>query len=563
MRRLSARRRWYLLGAFWIVVLALGIGGFRQQAREAGIDRSFLDTLYLTFQLVTLDYGESSDLNWRLEVARFIAPLVAVGTILQTVSVVFRAEFARWRVRFLSGHTVVLGLGVIGSRVANALADTGRTVVGVDADTKAPGVSALRRRGVTVLVSDPSDVTLLPSLRLGVARDVVVTCGSDAKNVTIAQQIRRTVRPPRLPALRCAVELTDAELCGLLRGGDLEDNSLVRVDFFNLHERAARSLIAAHPPFADDREPHLVILGLGQLGRSVVVAAAQNWAVSNSTPLRVTLIDRVASGRWEALRLQHPALPEVCAATTLDLDLDAPKPGTVARFEAIFADAPTWVAALFEDEATSLSAALLARQTMRDATVPVIVRTRTRSGIAELLAGGDQEPFPGYHVFPFLDNACTPEVVEGGVREEIARAIHAEYLASGATGGFSRPWEELTDDQKESSRRAADDLLENFDVVRCDIIPMRHWGESHLQLSKDEVERLASLEHQRWLQERRQEGWTHGTTRDDVAKTNPLLVEWDELDRVARAQQRATVRELPQMLARSGFEAVRRRPESP
>src|SRR5436190_8388501 len=196
MRRLSARRRWYLLGAFWGVVLVLGIGGFRQQAHEAGIDRSFLDTVYLTIQLITLNYGESSDLNWRLEIARFIAPLVAVGTILQTLSVVFRDEFARWRVRFLSGHTVVLGLGTTGSRIANALADTGRTVVGVDADSKAPGVASLRRRGLTALVSDPADPDLLPVLRLGVARDVVVTCGSDATNVTVAQHVRKVIRSP-------------------------------------------------------------------------------------------------------------------------------------------------------------------------------------------------------------------------------------------------------------------------------------------------------------------------------------------------------------------------------
>src|SRR3954471_7462677 len=140
MRKLSARRRWYLLGAFWIAVLVLGIGGFRQQAREAGIDRSFLDTVYLTLQLITLDYGESSDLNWRLEIARFIAPLVAASTVAQTVSVAFRDEFARWRLRFLSDHTVILGLGATGTRIANAMADAGSVVVGIDKDPTAPGI---------------------------------------------------------------------------------------------------------------------------------------------------------------------------------------------------------------------------------------------------------------------------------------------------------------------------------------------------------------------------------------------------------------------------------------
>src|SRR4051812_15859051 len=555
MRRLSARRRWYLLGAFWIVVLALGIGGFRQQARAAGIERSFLDTLYLTIQLVTLNYGENSDLNWRLEVARFIAPLVAVGTVAQTLSVVFRDELARFRLRFLSGHTVVLGLGSTGNRIANAMAERGRTVVGVDADEKAPGVLALRRRGLTALVADPADPDLLPALRLGRARDVIVTCGSDATNASIAHQLRRVERPAHLPALRCSVQLVDAELCALLRGGDLEDNSLVRIDYFNLHEQAARSLLAVHPPFTDDREPHLVILGLGQLGRSLVVVAAQTWAMGgNPKPLRVSLVDRVASGRWEALRLQHPALPDACTATTLDLDLEAPRPGAVEQFESLLGDTPTWVAVLFEDEATALSAALLARQTMGDATVPIVVRTPTASGIGELLSSADDAVFPAYQVFPYLDRACTPDVVEGGVREQLAHAMHDDYLLRGADGDYAKPWEQLTDDQRESSRRAADDTIAAFDSIGCEIIPMRHWGAPTLTLSEAKIEILAAREHNRWLDERRRDGWTHGATRDDIAKTNPLLAEWPQLDPVAQERQRDTTPDMPVMLARSGFE---------
>ena len=187
---LAARRRWYVLGAFWVVVLVLGIGGFMQQAEEAGIERSVLDTLYLTLQLITLDYGADSDLNWRLEIARFIAPIVAASTVLQTASVVFRDEFARFRLRFLSGHTVVFGLGATGSRLAQSLADAGHLVVGIDHDPGAPGVNALRARDLTVLVADATEPSTLAAVRLGVARQAVVVCGADATNVAIAQSMR-------------------------------------------------------------------------------------------------------------------------------------------------------------------------------------------------------------------------------------------------------------------------------------------------------------------------------------------------------------------------------------
>lgn len=557
---LNARRRWYVLGAFWIVMLVLGIGGFMQQADEAGIDRSVLDTFYLTLQLVTLNYKEDADLNWRLEIARFIGPLVAAGTLLQTISIVFRDELARWRARLQTGHTVVVGLGATGTRVARAIADTGRSVIGVDKDPTAPGLRVLREREQIALVADGTDGSLLDAVRLGHAAQVVITCGDDATNVRVTQGVRGHTPANRSSALRCAVALSDAELCALLRGGDIGGQEAVRVDFFNIHERAARALLGAHPPFAQhDRRPHLVVLGLGQLGRSLVVAAAQTWADEDTQhPLRLTLVDRVASGRWEALRLQHPALPGVCDVTPLDLDLDAPAPGAVERFEAALAEGPTWVAVLFDDESVAISAALLSRQVMRDTTVPVIVRTRAEGGIGALVTMSDDQTLPGFHAFPFLDRACTPEIVEGGVREQIARAMHDQYLSRAAAGAFSKPWDDLSDDDRESSRRAADDLIESFDAIGCDIIPLRRWGDDGLSLSSHEVDALSEREHHRWLDERRQQGWTHGAVRDDARKTNPLLVDWYQLDQQAKEYQRESSRALPAMLARAGFEPVRR-----
>ena len=118
---MSQRRRWYLLAFGWVVLLVLGMGGFIEQAHAADLDRGGLDVLYLTLQLAALDYqGGDSDLNWRLEIARFAAPLIAAGTLLQTASVIFRDQFARFRARFLRAHTVVCGLGAAGSRPRTA-----------------------------------------------------------------------------------------------------------------------------------------------------------------------------------------------------------------------------------------------------------------------------------------------------------------------------------------------------------------------------------------------------------------------------------------------------------
>ena len=136
----SARNRWLLLAALWVVLLVLGIGGFLQQASDGDLHRTFLDNLYLTLQLAALDYGGGDEaLNWRLQVARFAAPVMAASTVLLTASLVFVEQFRQFRLRFVSGHTIVCGLGETGTRIAQAFAASGATVVAIEPDAAAAG----------------------------------------------------------------------------------------------------------------------------------------------------------------------------------------------------------------------------------------------------------------------------------------------------------------------------------------------------------------------------------------------------------------------------------------
>ena len=121
-----------------------------------------------------LSYGGSDgDMNRRLEVARFAAPLMAMGTLFQAASVVFREQFERYRLSGFRGHTVVCGLGVSGTRLALALAEAGRPVVGVDQDAHGSGVSALRAHKIPVFAGVPTDPAVLRAVRLERASSLV------------------------------------------------------------------------------------------------------------------------------------------------------------------------------------------------------------------------------------------------------------------------------------------------------------------------------------------------------------------------------------------------------
>ncbi len=203
----SARNRWLLLAALWVVLLVLGIGGFLQQSSDGDLHRTFLDNLYLTLQLAALDYGGGDDaLNWRLQVARFAAPVMAASTVLLTASLVFVEQFRQFRLRFVSDHTIVCGLGDIGTRIAQAFAATGAQVVAVESDPVAEGVAAARAANITVVVGDATDPATLQTARIGRAARLICVCGDDAGNLQIS------IAAADLPragtnALRCAVHL--------------------------------------------------------------------------------------------------------------------------------------------------------------------------------------------------------------------------------------------------------------------------------------------------------------------------------------------------------------------
>lgn len=560
----SARNRWLLLAALWVGLLVLGIGGFLQQAGDGGLHRTFLDNLYLTLQLAALDYSAGDEaLNWRLQIARFAAPVMAASTVLLAASLVFVEQFRQFRLRFVSNHTIVCGLGDTGARIAQAFADSGATVVAVEADGNAAGVATARASDITVVIGDAADAATLKTVRVARAARLVCVSGDDAVNLQISIAAADAPRASK-SALRCSVHLADAELAAFLRTADLDATQQIRVSFFNVHERAARTVVAENPPFADDdTQNHVVVLGLGQLGRNLVIALAQVWADRPGDELlAITLVDRVASGRWEAMCMQHPALREVCAPTLFDVDLAAPGADDVERLRARVAERPpSWVCVAFEDESLALSTALLAQRGLGITTAPIIVRTRTESGLGALLHGHTFAGRSNLQVFPFLDRTCTVAVVDAGIREQLARAVHEQYLADGHDFGGSsdlrRPWDELDDEQRDPSRRRVDGVIGDLDALGYTLAPLRRWGAPAIELTEDEVTRLAEREHDRWRIDRLAAGWTWAPARDNAAKHNPLLVAWSELSDDARRANVEAARALPAMLARAGYEPVR------
>jgi len=241
----DTRKRWFLLAFLWTAIMLIGITGFVKQGSADDVNRGFLDNLYLTLQLGTLDYdGSSGPMNWQLQLARFVVPLLAAGTILQTASVVFREEFRRYRLRYAKGHTIICGLGETGARLATAFAEAGNHVVAIEPDGAVAAGSGVAEQLDHVLSGTGTDAELLRTAGIDRAARIVVCTGDDALNVQVTQTIARACEGRARTPIRCSVQLGSASLTALLRAADLESRGGARISYFNLHERAARAMLA-------------------------------------------------------------------------------------------------------------------------------------------------------------------------------------------------------------------------------------------------------------------------------------------------------------------------------
>lgn len=141
--------------------------------------------------------------------------------------------------------------------------------------------------------------------------------------------------------------------------------------------------------------------------------------------------------------------------------------------------------------------------------------------------------------------------------ELMAEAIHERYRKNQAERKPSsdpamRPWAELNEALKRSNRDQAAGVEEKLALLGCRIVPAGEVG-PELVLTPEDVERLAILEHDRWVRDRLAAGWTAGPVRDPARRVTPYLVPWEALGEEVREWDREAVRAIPEVLAAAGL----------
>ena len=147
-------------------------------------------------------------------------------------------------------------------------------------------------------------------------------------------------------------------------------------------------------------------------------------------------------------------------------------------------------------------------------------------------------------------------------RDNIARAIHEAYVAANKDLVDARdprmlPWDDLAEVYRESNRRQADAHTKHLESVSCGFAPAKDDPPCQVELTAEEVESLAQLEHERWWAQKRSAGFVFGPERSDTERTHPSMVSWEELSEDEREKDRQAVRDMPKRFADAGFRTYR------
>jgi hypothetical protein len=183
-------------------------------------------------------------------------------------------------------------------------------------------------------------------------------------------------------------------------------------------------------------------------------------------------------------------------------------------------------------------------------------------------------------------------ILEGETLERLAQANHQIFcenrIRDGYTYGIERneknkkhpfliPYQDLPEPVKEKNRNVIRSIAEKLKSIGFIMVQAR-CNEQLFNFPTPDLEKLAEMEHERYIQDSISNGWSYGPEFDDLKKTNFTLLPWgkmtneeikgfypeffqkigsDQLPEDEKEKDRSQVRGYPEILKRAGYTIVK------
>lgn len=421
-----------------------------------------------------------------------------------------------------------------------------------------------------VIVGDATDNDILHQARVHRADKVVAITGNDGTNVEIAVRTFQLIkdRGNRLHhKVNCFVQFADTKLRLLFGRHPIftEIADPFEITVFNNYSNSARLLFERYPldrsriMATDTTEVHLILIGFGLMGESVLLQATKIGHFANRKKVQVTVIDRLADKKSKIFRGHYPQIDQMCDAKFIQIDVeDSDLLDDISQW-CKKKNSLTTIVITLDDDAQALSCALDFLLRIENPEIPIIVRMSEDTGLAVLLQNeaASSAWMASIHPFGMMEDLNSSKMLIDEQLDLFAQKIHEDFVSHQLKEGRSQqdsgmyPWEKLNPDMKDSNRQQADHIAIKLRAISCTLTSIELAVPEFEGFTHEEVELLACMEHDRWVAERRLAGWTTGP-KDQVRRISPYLIDWAELPDHIKEYDRISVRNILAVLALAG-----------
>jgi len=121
-----------------------------------------------------------------------------------------------------------------------------------------------------------------------------------------------------------------------------------------------------------------------------------------------------------------------------------------------------------------------------------------------------------------------------------------------------KPYTKLSEKEKESSRNNVRDISNKLASIGYEIAKTQD-NFTPAKFTSYEIEKLAKMEHERWMQEKLGNGWQYAIKTDRSAKLHKSLISWEKLSEDEKNKDRVLIKGIPKILSKAGYSMIKQR----
>lgn len=601
----TARHEWTLVGLLALLTFLLGCLGYARLMtfEEHGGTHTWWDVTYASLKLFIFEATDETA-GWPiyLQLARALAPLVVIYTAAAAVWNHVHQEVALYWLLFKKRRFVVVcGIGETGFRIAKDYClNSEKQVVVVDLDPLNAAVAELQRFGAIAIHGNAMDPLVMSNARAVYAKELFLCTSDDKANIAIAKNVERLTRslstreverlertakryedsideePPQL-ALRCFLCVDTPDIYEVFSAHSFFESNSSRfsVRLVNRRETMARNIFRVcapdmyyRPASQQDDPMHILFIGFGALSRELILQTALTaHYIDFRRPLVSVLCSRDREEAVGRFRHRYPHLENIIEWR---VTYDDPMTVDEDSWRQLQERVPFRVCyvAMERDVEGILCARRLNRLRRHGDMAPLnfIVCLNQQNFLAEIIDDdfmpittdkqilADHEPI---EYFETLDETISIDIVVNDGLDLMARTLHNAYLRVQVTRGESVEnnaslirWADLPAHKKKANQNAAAHIDVKLRQYGCVALGSAAASPEVAFPPDDEsLERLAQLEHRRWMADKYLAGYSYGESRDEDRMLHPDLIPWEQLPESDREKDRDSIREIPRLLA--------------